>query len=376
MERSLLKEKEGENMTHMMTSREEQQQHQQRRLDTSAAAIVTATASPPMTTTLPTTQVNHSNSNKIQMQQSPPAQVSVFQLIAKPILAGALTGGIESLIMYPTEYVKTHLQLQDKKNPRYHGMLDCYKKTVKEHGFLGLYRGVTPLVIGSIPKQASRWGSYEMSCSGMIELKRRLFGIPSSQKLSKKDLTMAEISVCGFIAGSVEALVAVVPTETVKTVLIHDEKSARPRFTNRSLFYVVGTLVREEGFSGIYRGVSNTVTKQGLNQSTRFPSQLAAMNVFCSNQREHRRKSPFWNGAAGFCAGVFSVAITQPFDVVKTKMQGIDRSQYASSWDCWRQTAKTNGLGHFYAGSAARTIRVGGNVALTFTLFPLIKELL
>lgn len=304
------------------------------------------------------------------------SQSSVFHLIAKPILAGALTGGLEAIIMYPTEYVKTHLQLQDKKNPRYHGMIDCYRQTVRENGFLGLYRGVTPLVIGSIPKQASRWGSYECSCSGMLELKRYLFGISSQQRLTKKDLTMAEISVCGFIAGSVEALVAVVPTETVKTVLIHDERSVQPRFANRSLVYVVSTLLREDGIRGIYRGVSNTVTKQGLNQCTRFPSQLAAMNVFCGGGREHRRKSPVWNGAAGFCAGVFSVLITQPFDVVKTKMQGNDRHQYKSSWDCWQKTAKWNGVGHFYAGSAARTIRVGGNVALTFTLFPLIKDLL
>jgi len=303
------------------------------------------------------------------------AEVSLFQLIGKPILAGAITGGLEAIIMYPTEFVKTHLQLQDKKNPRYTGVLDCYQKTVAEHGFLGLYRGVTPLIVGSIPKQASRWGSYELSCNAMLEVKRQLFGIPRETKLTKKDLTMAEISVCGFVAGAVEALVAVVPTETVKTVLIHDEKSTAPRFARRSLWYVCKTLVSEEGPRGIYRGVSNTVTKQGLNQCTRFPAQLAAMNVFCGDDAK-RRKHPLWNGAAGFCAGVFSVFITQPFDVVKTKMQGIERHQYCGSWDCWQQIAKRDGVGHFYAGSVARMMRVGGNVALTFTLFPLVKELL
>lgn len=303
------------------------------------------------------------------------AEVSMFQLIGKPILAGAITGGLEALIMYPTEFVKTHLQLQDKKNPRYSGVIDCYRKTVAEYGFLGLYRGVTPLLVGSIPKQASRWGSYELSCDGMLEMKRKLFGISAEVKLTKKDLTMAEISVCGFVAGAVEALVAVVPTETVKTVLIDDEKSAAPRFARRSLWYVCRTLIVEEGFRGVYRGVSNTVTKQGLNQCTRFPAQLMAMNLFCGDDAK-RRKHPLWNGAAGFLAGVFSVFITQPFDVVKTKMQGNERHFYRGSWDCWQQTAKRNGLSHFYAGSVARMIRVGGNVALTFTLFPLIKELL
>lgn len=304
-----------------------------------------------------------------------PSQQSLFQLIGKPILAGAITGGIEAFIMYPTEYVKTHLQLQDKKNPRYAGIVDCYRQTVKDHGLMGLYRGVTPLVIGAIPKQAARWGSYEFSCSAMLDVKRHVFNIPPAQKLSKKDLTMAEVSVCGFVAGAVEALVAVVPTETVKTVLIDDERRHVPRFTRRSLVYVCATLIREEGVRGIYRGVSNTVTKQGLNQCTRFPAQLAALSAICGSD-EKRRKHPLWNGAAGFFAGVFSVFITQPFDVVKTKMQGIERSQYASSYDCWRQIARKDGVTHFYAGSVARMMRVGGNVALTFTLFPLVKELL
>lgn len=315
-------------------------------------------------------------SDSKKKQQSLSQQQSLFQVIGKPILAGALTGGIEAFIMYPTEYVKTHLQLQDKRNPRYTGVWDCCRKTVNEHGVLGLYRGVMPLIIGSIPKQASRWGSYEVSCSGMLEAKRYLFQLGPNAKLTKKDLTLLEISVCGSVAGSVEALVAVVPTETVKTVLIHDERSPAPRFANRSLLYVCRTLIQEEGIRGVYRGVSNTVTKQALNQSVRFPAQLTVMNALSRGGNEHRRKSPAWNGFAGFWAGVFSVVVTQPFDVVKTKMQGMERHQYKSSWDCWQQTARVNGLGHFYAGSWARTIRVGGNVALTFTLFPLIKDLL
>ena len=296
-------------------------------------------------------------------------------VILKPILAGALTGGIEALVMYPTEYVKTHLQLQDKANPRYSGIVDCFSKTIRESGFLGLYRGVMPLLIGSIPKQASRWGTYEAACSATLALKRHIFGIPNSKALSRKDLSMLEISICGFIAGSVEALVAVVPTETVKTVLIDDSKLPSPRFARRSLLFTCGTLLREEGFCGIYRGVSNTVWKQGLNQAVRFPAQLAAMNVVCG-RNEERRRSALWNGAAGFVAGVFSVFVTQPFDVVKTKMQGVSGRQYKSSWDCWQSIARENGMKHFYAGSVARMLRVGGNVALTFTLFPLIKDLL
>lgn len=72
--------------------------------------------------------------------------------------AGGITGGIEICITFPTEYVKTHLQLDEKKgsNRRYKGIWDVVRLTVKDHGVLGLYRGLSVLVYGSIPKSAVR----------------------------------------------------------------------------------------------------------------------------------------------------------------------------------------------------------------------------
>ena len=76
----------------------------------------------------------------------------------KNILAGGLAGGIEICITYPTEYVKTQLQLDEKANPpKYKGMMDCGKQTYQQRGFFGLYRGLSVLLVGSIPKAAVRY---------------------------------------------------------------------------------------------------------------------------------------------------------------------------------------------------------------------------
>ena len=37
------------------------------------------------------------------------------------------------------------------------GPINCVKVTVKEHGVLGLYRGLSSLLYGSIPKASVRW---------------------------------------------------------------------------------------------------------------------------------------------------------------------------------------------------------------------------
>ena len=44
---------------------------------------------------------------------------------------------------------------------KFDGPIDCVKKTVKSHGFLGLYRGLSSLLYGSIPKASVRFGAYE-----------------------------------------------------------------------------------------------------------------------------------------------------------------------------------------------------------------------
>ena len=47
-------------------------------------------------------------------------------------MAGGIAGGIEICITYPTEYVKTQLQLDEKaKPPKYNGMMDCAKQQVR-----------------------------------------------------------------------------------------------------------------------------------------------------------------------------------------------------------------------------------------------------
>ncbi len=44
---------------------------------------------------------------------------------AKDMVAGGAAGCLEVTIMYPTEYVKTQLQLQPKNQRLYSGMVDC-----------------------------------------------------------------------------------------------------------------------------------------------------------------------------------------------------------------------------------------------------------
>lgn len=81
--------------------------------------------------------------------------ILIFRCCDVPL--GGIAGGLEICCTFPTEYVKTQIQLDEKAAlPKYKGPIDCVSQTVKGHGILGLYRGLSSLLYGSIPKASVR----------------------------------------------------------------------------------------------------------------------------------------------------------------------------------------------------------------------------
>ncbi|KAI1232991.1 hypothetical protein IHE44_0006181 [Lamprotornis superbus] len=330
----------------------------------------------------------------------------------KAILAGGLAGGIEICITFPTEYVKTQLQLDEKANPpRYKGITwsvtaapcsagDCVKQTVRDHGIRGLYRGLSSLLYGSIPKAAVRFGMFEFLSNQMRDEQGRL------------DSTRGLI--CGLGAGVAEAVVVVCPMETVKVKFIHDQTSPNPKY--RGFFHGVREIVREQGLKGTYQGLTATVLKQGSNQAIRFFVMTSLKNwykgtvplapqttlvvplapqpplgtamVFPSThslflmaqllgmeenkyQGDNPNKAinPFITGVFGALAGAASVFGNTPLDVVKTRMQGLEAHKYKNTWDCAYQIMKHEGPLAFYKGTVPRLGRVCLDVAIVFIIY-------
>jgi solute carrier family 25 citrate transporter 1 len=79
----------------------------------------------------------------------------------------------------------------------------------------------------------------------------------------------------------------------------------------------------------------------------------------------------------GMTAGVFSTLGNQPFDVLKTRMQGImAHQQYTSTWDCVFKTFKREGIPGFYTGIFPRLCRVIPGQGIIFMFFEIIVDIL
>ncbi|KAH0553250.1 hypothetical protein GP486_006594 [Trichoglossum hirsutum] len=78
---------------------------------------------------------------------------------------GAIGGALGASIMYPLNLLRTRLQTQGTvlHPPRYTGIWDVTEKTLRQEGFRGLFKGLTPSLLKVVPSVSISYVAYENS---------------------------------------------------------------------------------------------------------------------------------------------------------------------------------------------------------------------
>ena len=97
-----------------------------------------------------------------------------------------------------------------------------------------LVRGLSPLLVFSIPKSAVRFTAFEV--------------FKNAVQNDAGELSRPQTLMCGLGAGVCEAILAVTPMETIKVKFIHDQVSANPKY--RGFIHGVTSIVSEQGLAG------------------------------------------------------------------------------------------------------------------------------
>lgn len=264
-------------------------------------------------------------------------------------LVGGVAGALEITFAYPMEFTKVIMQLYPDYNKL--GVLSVMKKTIKQDGLFGLYKGYNLLLLAGVPKAYVRFGTFEY-------LKQNVF----------TNNTVLNTTICGAIAGTIEGLFVHVPVENVKVKLIHDRFKTPPQF--RNLFHGIYKVCSEQGYNGMTAGTTITMLKEGSNHAIRFPLFLGLQKVF----------TPFLNNnvirdlIAGGMTGILCVMINQPLDVIKTNLQGLDAHKFTGIADVAKQIIKKEGLLGMYRGVKPRMARVAIEVSVTFASYNTIRD--
>jgi solute carrier family 25 citrate transporter 1 len=269
------------------------------------------------------------------------------------LVAGAFAGAVEGFVTYPTEFVKTQAQFSVAQGAKPLGPIQILKNTLASNGVRGLYAGCSALVAGNAVKAGVRFLSYD------------------SIKLLVADKHTGQLSLprsvaAGFLAGLCEGAFAVTPSEAIKTRLIQDGKRPKAERLYNGLISGSAAIIRKEGLAGIYKGLGPTMMRQGANSAVRLTTYSTLRALATEGGRKPGGVETFGMGAI---AGIVTVYMTMPFDVVKTRMQSEQASQYRGAFDCVGSILRQEGVSRFWKGTTPRLMRLILSGGIVFTIY-------
>eukprot|EP01121_Diplochlamys_sp_Union-15-3_P011383 TRINITY_DN3299_c0_g1_i6.p1 TRINITY_DN3299_c0_g1~~TRINITY_DN3299_c0_g1_i6.p1 ORF type:complete len:282 (+),score=46.16 TRINITY_DN3299_c0_g1_i6:38-883(+) len=185
---------------------------------------------------------------------------------------------------------------------------------------------------------------------------------PSQIVAALKDVT------AGTVGGILQALVGH-PFDTVKVRLQTTQHYA-------GMVDCFKTIIKEEGFLGLYKGVQSPLAGlAGLNATLFFAYGRGKELVRRSDQKFDDRLSLTQFTMAGVFAGFFSALIEGPFDFFKCQLQ-VRYKEFRGFFDCANKITRNYGIRGIYQGQGATQLRNIPSNALYFGSYELMKNYL
>ncbi|MQL94410.1 hypothetical protein Taro_027070, partial [Colocasia esculenta] len=174
-----------------------------------------------------------------------------FAAFATDFLMGGISAAVSKTAAAPIERVKLLIQNQDEMikagrlSEPYKGIIDCFNRTIKEEGFLSLWRGNTANVIRYFPTQALNFAFKDYF--------KRLFNFKKDKDGYWK--WFAGNLASGGAAGA-SSLVFVYSLDYARTRLANDAKAAKKGGERQfnGLIDVYRKTLKSDGIAGLYRG--------------------------------------------------------------------------------------------------------------------------
>lgn len=277
---------------------------------------------------------------------------------------GSVAGAIGATAVYPIDLVKTRMQNQRKVaqgEVLYKHSLDCFGKVIRNEGFLGLYRGLLPQLVGVAPEKAIKLT--------MNDLMRGLLKNPDGS------ISLVSECISGGVAGGSQVIFTN-PLEIVKIRLQVQGENALVAGASR-----VGAvaIVRELGLRGLYKGAAACLLRD-------IPFSAIYFSVYANLKKrmfhegvDGKKLSPVELLLAGSIAGMPAAYLATPADVIKTRLQVVARSgqqTYHNIGDAFTKILKEEGASAFFKGGVARVFRSSPQFGVTLLSYELIQRYL
>ncbi|KAI3642181.1 hypothetical protein MP228_011736 [Amoeboaphelidium protococcarum] len=284
------------------------------------------------------------------------------------LIAGGGAGFVESCVCHPLDTIKVRMQLRGKTSsmPKNIGFFGVGQLIVKREGILALYKGLGAVVSGIVPKMAIRFMSFEFYKGLMAD----------------KDgvVTVGKTFVAGLGAGVTEAIMVVTPMDVLKIRLQAQRHSMAdpmdvPKYRNAG--HAAYTIIREEGFGALYKGVTLTALRQATNQAVNFTAYKEMKDWLLKYQNLDNLPS-YQHLLAGGLSGALGPMSNAPIDTIKTRIQRSTSLPGESASTRFKRVVtgiyREEGVMAFYKGLTPRLLRVAPGQAITFMVYERIQR--
>ncbi|KAF8455647.1 mitochondrial carrier domain-containing protein [Terfezia claveryi] len=312
----------------------------------------------------------------------------------KDILFGSVAGMVGKIIEFPFDTIKVRLQSQPDTRPlRYSGPIDCISQSIAQDGIRGLYRGISPPLVGAAAENSALFFGYSIA----QDLARK-FTLPSKYTENKDlKLPIETLVVCGALSGSFTSLV-LTPIELIKCKMqVQSTSGNRPVATSSvplaagkaaihtfsvprppGPITLIKDVVRVYGISGLWHGQMGTFLRETGGSAAWFGAyEYTSMNLRVWGNKE--KTSSTDQMIAGAVAGVSYNLLFFPADSIKSKMQtqaiGVRGEPVKGFWDVGKDMYRAHGITALYRGCGITCLRSAPSSAIIFFCFETLKEM-
>ncbi|CAJ2635673.1 unnamed protein product [Trifolium pratense] len=291
--------------------------------------------------------------------------------------AGAAAGFATVAVMHPLDVVRTRFQVNDGRPshlPSYKNTAHAIFTITRTEGLRGLYAGFLPGVLGS----TISWGLYFF----FYDKAKQRYARSREEKLSP-GLHLASAAEAGALVCLCTNPVWVVKTRLQLQTPLHQ---TRPY---SGLYDAFRTIMREEGFSALYRGIVPGLFLQVSHGAIQFTAyeELRKTIIDLKSKRsetQHQNPDQLLNSVdyavLGATSKVAAILLTYPFQVIRSRLQqrpggdGIPR--YMDSWHVVKQTARFESVRGFYKGITPNLLKNVPASSITFIVYENVLKLL
>ncbi|KAI5418475.1 Folate transporter 1 [Lathyrus oleraceus] len=233
-------------------------------------------------------------------------------------IAGAAAGFATVAVMHPLDVVRTRFQVNDGRVshlPGYKNTAHAIFTITRSEGLRGLYAGFLPGVLGS----TISWGLYFF----FYDKAKQRYARSREEKLSP-GLHLASAAEAGALVCFCTNPVWLVKTRLQLQTPLHQ---TRPY---SGLYDALRTIMREEGFSALYRGIVPGLFLQVSHGAIQFTAyeelrktivDLKSKGSEIQNQNPDQLLNSVDYAVLGATSKVAAILLTYPFQVIRSRLQ-------------------------------------------------------